>query len=513
MDLDIESAIGCLQQQQSISLDTRAVYIQLLSKPNLRSSDDTLIALQDRANNFLQSKREVLLILGDSGAGKSTFGMRLEHKLWKEYNPGGSIPLFIDLKTIDSLEKDLILQHLEDEGYFSDQQLEYLRQYREFILICDGYDECHRWFNLHTKNQFNKPRQWKAKLIINCRTQYIGPNYRNYFEPEVKTTGNENFSHTSDLFEEAVIVPFKVTQIKEYVETFTRVRGAPEYSSDEPRWTTEQYMASLESIRHLMELAQNPFMLKMILDVLPKIAKTTTKMTRVELYDKFVDLHFESEQQRLSRQHSGGSMDIGTLSAFTSFQNSELIDIVPEPSIIHFLAERAQQNDSFMGQLLDIVHMSKLEKTVRQAASNSITVLVRSGVRFNGTDFQGIRISGADLSHGQFDSAQLQKADMTGVRLKRTWLRQADLSEATLANVRFGESPYCNIPGLSSVAITPDGNTLVVGLNTGDVQVYDTLDFQLRFAFQGHTTYPGRFQSSYKRGYFQQHLACGVRWP
>jgi len=81
---------------------TVGLSIQLLSKHNIRASEDVLVELQERARTFLGSKREVLLILGDSGAGKSTFGMRLENELWTEYLPGGLIPLFIDLKTIEA---------------------------------------------------------------------------------------------------------------------------------------------------------------------------------------------------------------------------------------------------------------------------------------------------------------------------------------------------------------------------------------------------------------------------
>jgi len=56
-----------------------------------------------------------------------------------------------------------------------------IRRYRQFILICDGYDECNRWTNLLAKDHFNKPRQWQVKTIICCRTQYLGPNYRNCY--------------------------------------------------------------------------------------------------------------------------------------------------------------------------------------------------------------------------------------------------------------------------------------------------------------------------------------------
>jgi hypothetical protein len=152
MQPDVESAIGHLHIERTEAYDKRAVYIQLLSKQNIQATEDDLVELQKRTRNFLASNREVLLVLGDSGAGKSTFGLRLEHELWTKYKPGEPIPLFIDLKTVDSPDKDMIQQHLHDQGFFSDQQIKDLRQCsRQFILICDGYDEYHKWTNLHTK--------------------------------------------------------------------------------------------------------------------------------------------------------------------------------------------------------------------------------------------------------------------------------------------------------------------------------------------------------------------------
>jgi len=60
----------------------RAIYIQPLTKPNLQFADDLAVSLGKRVDDFLQSKAEGMQILGDSGAGKSTFNRQLEHDLW-----------------------------------------------------------------------------------------------------------------------------------------------------------------------------------------------------------------------------------------------------------------------------------------------------------------------------------------------------------------------------------------------------------------------------------------------
>ncbi|KAF9921249.1 hypothetical protein FBU30_008776 [Linnemannia zychae] len=73
------------------------IYIAPMAKPSLHAPEDTLFPLIDKVKEFLTSDCQVMLILGDAGAGKSTFNKRLEHELWKDYKTGGRIPLFINL--------------------------------------------------------------------------------------------------------------------------------------------------------------------------------------------------------------------------------------------------------------------------------------------------------------------------------------------------------------------------------------------------------------------------------
>jgi len=68
-----------------------------MAKPNLQAKDDNLSSLMDKVQEFLVSERQVMLIMGDSGASKSTFNRHLEHHLWTHYKQGSPIPLFINL--------------------------------------------------------------------------------------------------------------------------------------------------------------------------------------------------------------------------------------------------------------------------------------------------------------------------------------------------------------------------------------------------------------------------------
>ncbi|KAG0350856.1 hypothetical protein BGX24_008008, partial [Mortierella sp. AD032] len=75
-----------------------------------------------------------MLILGDSGSGKSTFNKHLELVLLQSYTRGGRIPLFINLPAIDRPDKELITEQLRAYS-FTESQIQELKQHRQFILI------------------------------------------------------------------------------------------------------------------------------------------------------------------------------------------------------------------------------------------------------------------------------------------------------------------------------------------------------------------------------------------
>ncbi|KAG0374249.1 hypothetical protein BGX24_010642, partial [Mortierella sp. AD032] len=270
----------------------QTLYIPPVAKASLNASDnDGLFSLMDKVQEFLAGDRQVMLILGDSGAGKSTFSRHLEYVLWQNYN-GGHIPLFINLPESNQPEKDLVTEHLRNYS-LSEDQIQDLKQHRNFFLICDGYDERQLNYNLHTTNFLNHPDQWNAKLIITCRTQYLGPDYRDRFVPNTPGIYNQP---ANDLFQEAVIVPFSEDQIENFIDLYVPL---------EPRtWTTQDYMEKLTTIPNLMDMAKNPFLLTIALETLPNVVANYSDLSKVRifrarLYDVFVVRRLQVKKQRL----------------------------------------------------------------------------------------------------------------------------------------------------------------------------------------------------------------------
>ncbi|KAG0303776.1 hypothetical protein BGZ98_006304 [Dissophora globulifera] len=280
------------------------IYIQLWSKANLQaSSTDNLELLDEKVSNFLASQSEVLLILGDSGAGKSTFNLHLERKLWSEYQPSDPIPLLIDLKAMGKLDEVDFIQKKLEQHDFEALEIRELKN-RQVILICDGYDECQQWTNLH--HRLKVELGWRSiKIVITCRTQYLPPvDYRMYFEPQLEN--NYTALPMSKLYEEAVIVPFKKDQIRMCIQQFRATPKAISIFEDQPVWSTEDY---LKRLINLMDLVKNPFMLRIALLTLPRMAKdgrdlSKIQLTRFQLYDEFVKQKFTNELKRLSSHRS-----------------------------------------------------------------------------------------------------------------------------------------------------------------------------------------------------------------
>ena len=245
----------------------------------------------EKVKEFLDGDQKVFLILGDSGAGKSTFTREVEFELWKAYkSKTGRIPLHINLPAIDKPEHDLIAKHLR-RVEFTEPQIREMKEHRKFILICDGYDECQQSHNLYMSNQLNQSGEWNAQMIISCRSEYLGSDYRDRFQP-----GDRNQMSSSSLFQEAVITPFSLDQVQSYIHQYV--------SLHQPLWRTDDYKQALELIPSLKELVRNPFLMTLSLEVLPRIVDpgqnlSAARVTRVGLYDHFVEQWLERGKKRL----------------------------------------------------------------------------------------------------------------------------------------------------------------------------------------------------------------------
>ncbi len=237
-------------------------------------------------------KTQVLLLRGEAGSGKSTFNRQLARRLWQEYGAASTsdalpIPLYISLSTVKEPNENLMVQYLMKNHGFSLKQIEALRKSQRFILILDGYDEiAPEQRNLYADEQLDK---WDAKIIVSSRPEYLTEGYQNTLQPR-------GYSRSPLEYQ---LVPFSEQEVDTYIEQYVK------HTKDmHIQWKAQDYKDALKRIPNVKELLGTPFLLKMALKVLPTLGDATFSLTRVKLYEQFVQSWFERSLARLDAIHS-----------------------------------------------------------------------------------------------------------------------------------------------------------------------------------------------------------------
>ncbi|MCX8565792.1 MAG: WD40 repeat [Glomeribacter sp. 1016415] len=283
---------AALQQDEAFK-ETLQLYVEPRGKASLDASET--FKLLSKVRDALNEK-QVVLLTGDSGAGKTTLNRVLENHLWEHKKEYEIIPLFISLPSIDKPEHGLIAKALKKRG-LSEFQIQKLKKEKQrFVFILDGYDEIRQTRNLYLHNRINQSDGWQGHVVISCRSEYLGQDYQSRFQPNPSPQGDD------PSFQEIVIEPFSEGERKEYIEKYVK--------RNTMGWSAQDYQEALEQ-PHLKALASNPFLLRVVLEALPYLEngeKTRTSMQlRLDLYGQFVRRWFERNQQRLSAQDLTGS--------------------------------------------------------------------------------------------------------------------------------------------------------------------------------------------------------------
>ena len=90
------------------------VYIDLKGKHKKEDSDDLSFDLRDRIEQFLLSKNNIILMLGEAGGGKSVFSEIFEKDKWDQFKENDMIPVRISLPDIIDPVKQLLKEHFEN---------------------------------------------------------------------------------------------------------------------------------------------------------------------------------------------------------------------------------------------------------------------------------------------------------------------------------------------------------------------------------------------------------------
>jgi WD40 repeat protein len=241
--------------------------------------------LEEEMTKFLNSDKKVLLLLGDSGSGKSLYTQGLASQLWQDHKSDSLIPIWISLPSLKNPVNRAIEETFEKFG-FNAEQIASLKQTHSFIFILDAFDEIHQLKNLWVSNHLEK---WNTKIIITCRREYLYhvDNYKLYFTP---------FHGEKALYQEydeMIIKPFSEEQIEQYIKQYIQ--------HQKPEWSLERYQKAIEEMPGSKNLIKTPFLLKLAMETLPKMPqdKEQKYMTQAKLYDVFIEQWFIRQEQKL----------------------------------------------------------------------------------------------------------------------------------------------------------------------------------------------------------------------
>ncbi|KAG0221350.1 hypothetical protein BGX31_009977 [Mortierella sp. GBA43] len=285
----IESRLRRLRLRKlQLAEKQNAVYVKLRAKAPSEPFNILRFSLMGHVKEFLKGDRKVFLLLGAPGSGKSTFSRVLERDLWESYERMESpIPLYIDMSVIEEPTVDPISKCLRSLG-FTESQIKELKIHRKFILICDEYDQIlqtDKPYNVYTSNKMNQPDGWNGKLMISCRSEYLGSYSLDNFQP-----AGQNSQMQPDLFQQVTIEPFSMGQVQDYIKQYVLRHEVP--------WQVDDYLGVFKRDNCLQELSANPLLLSLALEELPRLVGSQEELSvkrfnKVAIYDQIVTYWFE----------------------------------------------------------------------------------------------------------------------------------------------------------------------------------------------------------------------------
>ncbi|MFI5342672.1 MAG: NACHT domain-containing protein [Chlamydiales bacterium] len=346
-----------LQRREHVLLDAniqslKRMYTPLRSVATVERMIDEQSGqdLEVKFNEFLQGDKKVFLLLGEAGGGKSAFLLNLERKLWEQYEetPNSIVPIRIELSTIRDPVNHVVQEYLSNEG-FTEEHISELKTRGKILIILDGYDEGSYennplQQNLYMTNQLGK---WGGKVVISGRlraSDALDPNRPDYLK---RFSPIENEQIRQDLVEEAFICPFIPSQVDQYVRQFVAALSAKKRVGI----TFEGFQQAIAQIPGLRKIISNPFILRVVIESLPKIIGSQTgtnslsMITKNEIYKCFTQSCFEREEGKFLKKGEPRPQDYegaNLVEAAQMFchkiakkmlaQGNALVLIYPEPS-------------------------------------------------------------------------------------------------------------------------------------------------------------------------------------
>lgn len=302
------------------------LFLDIYVPSKFTDTGNKIIDLSEVTNTIESSNSSSVVILGNSGYGKTSLGLHLCTQYWKAFERRESdrIPIYFYLPDYASDNCQNLLEKVfigddQHEITFSDQQ-------RKYLLILDSYEQLgNEKFNVH--DQQHGIWRWSSqngfidvKTVLFCRPQHI-PDKTERLKL-FKFDKNKSQQHS-----EFNILPFNMEQIDNYIEHFVNILKGESQNAliqmvqrvnienqESPWCKKETYRKWMDIYPDLYKLAETPMLLTIILTILPALVQelhrkgaSATEKQKIELicstktgiYDQFSKQWFEYQATRI----------------------------------------------------------------------------------------------------------------------------------------------------------------------------------------------------------------------
>jgi GTPase SAR1 family protein len=261
-------------------------------------NENSLIELNKIIDDFLIDDKNVLIILGNRGSGKTTFSRKIFLEKANQYlnDPiNNRIPILLYLKEYlkaSSIE-NLIRNYLKNFGIKYKNFKKHIEE-KKIILILDGFDEMSNDMrrNISFQNflEINKLLSKEIKLILTSRTHYFKDkkDEENILCPNIPyiTTGFQLSKKNN--YKIYYLQEFKLEDIKQFLKNIFNEKWHYYYE----RMKNEIY--------DWENLARCPLYLSLIVEILSQYNKIDN-VTEDKLFELYVNLWFDREIRNKKR--------------------------------------------------------------------------------------------------------------------------------------------------------------------------------------------------------------------
>lgn len=397
-------------------------------------------------------------LLAEYGMGKTTTCMLLSQQLIerRKSDPLVSLPIYLDLRHLGDLRQlgDLDISQIIERvlqrswkggstgpGITAAEVLTMVQQ-QGALIIFDGLDEVLVHLTPTEGQRFTRelfralpPLLWKevtmqprsatpGRVLISCRTHY----FRTLREQKTHLTGEDRDNIDASDYVAFLLLPFSEQQIRDYLQ-----KALPHQDSD-------AVFDTIAAVHNLPELAQRPYLLKLISQHIETIERWRVEgkaVSGVTLYREFVRSWMERDagKHQLEPAHKALLMEHLSAALWCSGERTWTIEQT-EQWLVDFLHER-----------VDIARhygLSREEILLLKEDLRTATFLVREGedrFRFAHTSLQEYFLASylwRALIDQKLDFWQMSLPSMETLDFLGQLMQTADVRELTPAMISLG---------------------------------------------------------------------------